>query len=303
MEEGSLRALRMVAAVLVALIAVVSPCRAVTKEAETWALLKAADVRPGKGGKARIWQAGEIATGVRVFEIWRYQWVQDRKHMPGKAQHVRDWLFVVERNDKGRSLLGGYRVDGSAIRIKGRVIEFDDDTSYAPGVRIPRYQIVFTPKGPPSHVFLSDGHQKFNAAANHMGIWRILDDGYFSGEIDLDARVWRKGSISIGGKRYDIWGYAWEEEPRASSYPPRHIHKSYKVLVFERASRRLSYLGSYDRDNVDFRIEGQTIKFDLPKSGRPPGYVMDDPGGGIVFGKNGPPAEARVNWVVRSFRK
>jgi hypothetical protein len=75
------------------------------------------------------------------------------------------------------------------------------------------------------------------------------------------------------------------------------------VLVFERAQKGLSYLGSYERDNVAFQVEGRTVKFDLPKSGRPAGYLRDDPGEGIVFDDKGPPAEARINWVTRPFAK
>src|SRR5262249_32023945 len=148
----------------------------------------------------------------------------------------------------------------------------------------------------PSRVLLFDGYHRFSAAAYHMGMWRILNDGHFSGNSDADAHIWRSGLLPAGGKNYEIWGYSWEEDPRAwNDFPPAHKHKSYRILVFERTPKGLSYLGSYERDNVGFRIEGRAIKFDRPKSGRPSGYLQDDPGEGIVFDDKGPPVEARFN--------
>lgn len=131
-----------------------------------------------------------------------------------------------------------------------------------------------------------------------------MEKGQFRGRTDLDSKIWAVGSISVAAKRYEVWGYSWEEDPKLwNEYSPGHRRNSYKVLVFEGTSKGLSYLGNYKRDNVAFRVEGRTVKFDLPKSGRPSGYLRDDPGEGIVFDDKGPPAEARINWVTRPFVK
>lgn len=308
-----------IAAAAIAVMLAVLPCRAATKEADIWALLKAADFHPQTYGRPSISLAGEILSHERRFEIWRYRWLENRNHMAGSVRHESNWLFVFERTGKRSSFLGGYDVDNSPIQISDQYIEFDyshADTSIIPGVRgLPpayhrrvepnlRYRIVFGDNGPPTRVLLLDGYHTFTVAAHHMGVWRVLNDGNFSGSVDAEARVWKGGILTAGGKNYEVWGYSWEEDPRAWDDPPKgHKRKSYKVLVLERGPKGLSYRGSYERDNVAFRVEGRTVKFDLPKSGRPAGYLRDDPGKGIVFDEKGPPAEARINWVTRPFVK
>jgi hypothetical protein len=264
-----------------------------------WKLLRAGGFSFSENGESSARIAGSIVAAGKQYEIWLYSY-----EATTGSRHGHYNVLIFERTGNGLSYFGNYSVDGNAIRINGQTIKFDYGkenvgTGYPPAKR--GDEIVFDDRGPPPVILLNGEFHWLDPAAHHQGAWHAMEAGRFNGATDVNARIWPAGSIEARGKHLQVWGYAWKQEPWLKD--ARYKQEQYKVLVFEEKGKSLSYLGSYERDNVAFRVEGRTVKFDLPKSGRPAGYLQDDPGAGIVFDDKGPPAEARINWVTRPFTK
>jgi len=264
-----------------------------------WNLLRAGGFSFSQNGESGAQIAGSIIAGGRHYEIWLYSY----EGTTG-TRHGHYNILIFERTGKGLSYFGNYSVDGGPVRIHGQVIKFDygkEDVGagYPPAKR--GDEIVFDKDGPPPVILLNGEFHWLEPAAHHVGAWHAMEVGNFNGVTDVNARIWSIGSIKADGRVFQIWSYAWKQTPWMKNAP--YKQEQYKVLVFEERGKTLSYLGNYEREDVAFRVEGRTIKFDLPKSGRPPGYLQADPGEGIVFDDKGPPSEARVNWETRRFTK
>jgi len=128
----------------------------------------------------------------------------------------------------------------------------------------------------------------------HSGIWNLLRAAHFRFADNGDSRARRGGTITAGGKQYEIWRHIWEETPahmRAST-----LHGHYNIQVFERTKSGLSFLGHYDDDGQPMHIQGRTIKFSYP----PDEAKLGD---SIRFDDNGPPAEILLNGENHAFRR
>jgi len=130
----------------------------------------------------------------------------------------------------------------------------------------------------------------------HAGVWNLLRAGGLCFAENGDSKAWRAGTIDAGGKRYEIWGYSWEETPRTKTGSTEHAN--FRILVFERAEKQLSYLGNYNVDSVPFAIQGRAIKFDYAHGD--PGAVHY-PGDKIEFDDNGPPRQIVLDGELHSF--
>src|SRR5437660_626898 len=73
----------------------------------------------------------------------------------------------------------------------------------------------------------------------HSGIWNLLRAAHFNFADNGDSRAYREGVIKTGGKRYEIWRYAWEETPEHMRGSTPHGH--YNILIFEQTKHGLSF--------------------------------------------------------------
>jgi hypothetical protein len=129
----------------------------------------------------------------------------------------------------------------------------------------------------------------------HSGIWNLLRDGGLCFAENGDSKVWPAGVITAGGKRYEIWRYAWEETPRTKTGSTEHAN--YKILIFQRMEKKLSFLGYYTVDGVPFVIRDKTIKFDYTHDD--PDFSRDHLNGEIRFNEDGPPRTVVLDGEIR----
>ena len=133
-----------------------------------------------------------------------------------------------------------------------------------------------------------------NAADHRTGIWKVLRDGNFSGAMSEDARVRPVGDL-IAGKHYYLMDFAWEEteKTKRADFP----HAQYRLLVFERNGKALTYLGSYVTKGGHPRIEGKTVVFPYKDYK----ILEQKTAKTIVFDDNGPPPKAFLDGEFFSF--
>jgi len=135
----------------------------------------------------------------------------------------------------------------------------------------------------------------------HSGFWKLMRDANFEFTPSEETRAWQAGSITAGGKQYEIWGYAWEESHKHARARGGTEHASHGVFVLERTSKGLAIIGAYDTDGVPFRVKGRTIKFDYAKQGGAEGVAVSKMGDEIVFDDKGPPSKVLLDGEIRSF--
>lgn len=267
-----------------------------------WPLLRAAHFEFQANDDTRAWREGSILAGGQHYEIWAYAWEESKKNAskragPGAAQHASYGALVFQRKGKKLSFLGGYPVDIVPFRVYDRTIKFSYPKDENVGEGFPPSkkgdEIVFDDNGPPSTILLDGEFHKFDDVPHRAGIWRVLHRFKFPDPTDIDAKARRVGSITAGGREYEIWRYAYEEFPKSTDPV---LHSRHRILVFERQKKDLAYTGSYIIDDVPIRVDGQAVKLEFP-AGAPSGKDA------IVFDDNGPPAKVRLNQDERVFER
>ena len=135
-----------------------------------------------------------------------------------------------------------------------------------------------------------------SAAEKRTGIWKVLREGQFSGMMNEDARARPVGDL-IAGKRYYLMDYAWEESPK--NMQADFSHAQYRLLVFERSGKDLTYLGSYITKGGRPHIKGKTVIFPYKDY-----KVLEwKTAKAIVFDENGPPKKAVLDGELFGFSR
>lgn len=128
-----------------------------------------------------------------------------------------------------------------------------------------------------------------------FGIYRVLKAAHFPFVDKDDARhAWPEGSIYIGGRQYEIWGFDWHDSRSYAAGKPPHSN----LVVFEQKPGGLFYLGAYDVTNALVAMQARAMQLIYPPHGVTGKALTENR---IVFDDNGPPAQVRLFGMVHKF--
>jgi len=103
-----------------------------------------------------------------------------------------------------------------------------------------------------------------------------------------DVRIRPIGAMTVGGTRYFIVYYAWEQSwKHAVGFP----HAAYRLVIFTRDGEKLVYLGFYAVEKPPIGIRGNKVIFPYPKR----------LGNALTIGETGPPQEPTLGGQPRLF--
>ncbi len=99
-----------------------------------------------------------------------------------------------------------------------------------------------------------------------------------------DTRLTCVGAISHAGRSYLIVDYDWAESVQGAAAHGGTPHAAHRLMVLAQAHGRLTYVGFYGTDSAPLAVTDDRIRLE---------------GGEIVFGRDGPPAQALVDGELR----
>jgi hypothetical protein len=131
----------------------------------------------------------------------------------------------------------------------------------------------------------------------NTGIWKVMREGGFAGPFDdKEDRLRLIGNMDVGKWHYRFMDYEYLESKR-HMVPGGVQHGGSMLVVFERTSKGLVYLGRYETWGGHPKIEGRALVFPYKD---PLGMHVDRT---VTFDENGPPSQIFLDGMVFPLQK